>query len=205
MRRLGVVFITLLFFFSLENIYAEELMIIEIIPLGSIDNSVPNYLKKNLGDIFDAQLNLAESKTLPEYAYNKKRGQYLSSKILDNLSGPGKNNQQKILAIINRDLYVPGLNFVFGQADPVRGVCVISVTRLYPSYYGLKPDQDMLLKRTLKETVHEIGHLFNLSHCPDPRCVMYFSNSLSDTDRKDYRFCDNCRRLLTTSKSIMKN
>jgi hypothetical protein len=28
------------------------------------------------------------------------------------------------------------------------------------------------------ETVHELGHLLNLGHCPNPRCVMHFSNSL---------------------------
>jgi len=203
--RLKIVFIALFFLFSLENTYAVEKMNIEIVPLGSIDNSILDYLKKDLSDIFDAEVYLSESRSLPEYAYNKKRGQYLSSQILDSLSKSEKGLRQKVIAVINKDLYVPGLNFVFGQADPVKGICVISLTRLYPSYYGLKEERDLLLKRILKEAVHEIGHLFNLSHCPNPVCVMHFSNSLSDTDKKDYWFCDNCKSLLAASKSNTRN
>ena len=32
-----------------------------------------------------------------------------------------------------------------------------------------------------KEVVHELGHLFKLSHCDKRYCVMHFSNSLKDT------------------------
>lgn len=38
--------------------------------------------------------------------------------------------------------------------------------------------------RTLKEAVHELGHILGLAHCPDAGCVMHFSNALADTDRK---------------------
>jgi archaemetzincin len=41
--------------------------------------------------------------------------------------------------------------------------------------------------------VHELGHVFGLEHCPDPECVMHFSNSLLDTDRKSTSFCSQCR------------
>lgn len=53
----------------------------------------------------------------------------------------------------------------------------------------------MLLRRALKEAVHELGHLFNLGHCQNPLCVMYLSRGLSETGRKDYRFCDNCKKV----------
>ncbi|TLX91314.1 MAG: hypothetical protein E6K97_02920 [Thaumarchaeota archaeon] len=36
----------------------------------------------------------------------------------------------------------------------------------------------------VKECVHELGHIFGFVHCPNIECVMYFSNSLSDTDIK---------------------
>lgn len=34
-----------------------------------------------------------------------------------------------------------------------------SKTRLKQSYWGLPEDKDLFLRRTLKEAVHEIGHL----------------------------------------------
>ncbi len=45
-------------------------------------------------------------------------------------------------------------------------------------------------------TDHELGHVMGLQHCDDPGCVMYFSNRLSDTDRKASDFCETCQRKL---------
>lgn len=170
-------------------------MNIEIVCFGQIGNIILDYLKKNLSEIFKTQVYIGKAYDPPEYAYNEKRRQYLSSVILDNLSKT-RDKSQKILAIIDKDLYVPELNFVFGLADPLRSACIISTTRLKQTYYSLPEDKDLFLRRTLKEAVHEIGHLFNLNHCPDPSCVMHFSNSLLDTDRKDYNFCNSCKKLL---------
>jgi archaemetzincin len=44
----------------------------------------------------------------------------------------------------------------------------------------------------MKEAVHELGHTYGLSHCRDIHCVMCFSNTLGDTDRKGVRFCAAC-------------
>ncbi|HDL60405.1 MAG TPA: archemetzincin, partial [candidate division WOR-3 bacterium] len=40
-----------------------------------------------------------------------------------------------------------------------------------------------------------------LSHCPDPSCVMHFSNSLMDTDYKKDELCDICNEKM---KQILK-
>ena len=195
-----------------KDIYAQEKMNIEIVCFGQIESIVLDYLKNNLSEIFKAQVYpvrkrrpvrkdfsngvyIGKTYDLPEYAYDKKRKQYLASAILHNLS-KSKDKNHKTLAIIDKDLYVPELNFVFGLADPSRGACIISTARLKQTYYGLPEDKDLFLRRTLKEAVHEIGHLLNLNHCPDPNCVMHFSNSLLDTDKKDYNFCDSCKNLL---------
>lgn len=47
----------------------------------------------------------------------------------------------------------------------------------------------------MKEAVHELGHTFGLVHCIDPKCVMFFSNSLADTDNKNTKFCKKCIKL----------
>ncbi|MCM8795928.1 MAG: archaemetzincin family Zn-dependent metalloprotease [Candidatus Omnitrophica bacterium] len=174
-------------------------MEIKIISFGQIDDFILDYLKENLERIFKVPVFFGKGQAIPEYAYNKKRRQYLSSLILDGLCKI-KQKDEKILSLINQDLYVPKLNFVFGEADPVGGVCIISLTRLFPSYYGLKEDKDLLLKRTLKESVHEFGHLLGLKHCANIKCVMHFSNSILDTDIKDDDFCNECKRLLRLDK-----
>ncbi|MEW5901050.1 MAG: archaemetzincin family Zn-dependent metalloprotease, partial [Acidobacteriota bacterium] len=146
---------------------------------------------------FGARLLMAEARAIPEKAFNAFRGQYHASVILQSLSRAEGQPGNKILTLIEKDLYVPELNFVFGQADMLHNICTISLTRLHQSYYALPEDENLFLKRTLKEAVHELGHLFNLAHCPNPNCVMYFSNSLVDTDRKDYRFCAVCQKRLS--------
>ncbi|MBI5187681.1 MAG: archaemetzincin family Zn-dependent metalloprotease [Nitrospirae bacterium] len=97
---------------------------------------------------------------------------------------------EKVLGIVDHDLYVPQLNFVFGEAG--RKMAVISLTRLRQEFYGLSEDRGLFHKRTLTEAVHELGHTYGLGHCRNPRCVMFFSNSLMDTDRKGPEFCLGC-------------
>jgi archaemetzincin len=57
-------------------------------------------------------------------------------------------------------------------------------------------DEKKFQDRMVKEAVHELGHTFGLVHCPDPKCVMYFSNCLEDTDFKGKRYCGECKKLL---------
>jgi archaemetzincin len=92
--------------------------------------------------------------------------------------------EEKILGVVDIDLYAPGLNFVFGEADMNSGVAIISLCRLRPEHYGLPPDESLFLERVIKEAIHELGHTYGLGHCHNSRCVVYFSNSLPDTDRK---------------------
>ena len=47
-----------------------------------------------------------------------------------------------------------------------------------------------------KETVHELGHTFDLRHCPDPVCLMHYCRNESDVDHKSDQFCRYCKVLL---------
>ncbi len=92
--------------------------------------------------------------------------------------------------MIDVDLFVPGLNFIFGLA--AGNTAVISLARLKPEYYGEMKNVFLFRERALKEAMHELGHTFGLHHCPDIRCIMHFSNRLEDTDIKGPGFCRNC-------------
>jgi len=124
-------------------------------------------------------------------AYDPQRGQYSSSQLLACLSKA--ETEERVIGIADVDLYVPRLNYVFGQADMVSGRAIVSLCRLRQEYYGLPRDAALFLERVTKEAVHELGHTFGLEHCANGRCIMHFSNSLADTDLKEASFCGSCR------------
>jgi archaemetzincin len=96
------------------------------------------------------------------------------------------------LGTVNVDIFVPELNFVFGEAECPGKATLISLWRLRPEFHGKAPNMDLFLERITKEAVHELGHALGLRHCANPFCVMYFSNSIFETDRKQSLFCTKC-------------
>ena len=72
-------------------------------------------------------------------------------------------------------------------------VAAIYLPRLRQELYVKKLDTNKLFEqRVIKEAIHELSHTFGLSHCEESRCVMHFSNSLQETDFKNYIFCKKC-------------
>lgn len=100
-----------------------------------------------------------------------------------------------VAAIADSDLSFPGLNFVFGLSDPVNGVSVISMHRFLEKKKVTQSDR--AFERTLKTAVHELGHLYGLSHCKDQKCAMFFSFNVADTDYKQKQFCGRCAEKLS--------
>jgi len=164
-----------------------------IVPIGKIDKALLKELATVLDERFMISFDIKDSIEIPPEAFNSKRNQYSSSKILEKLS---KIKAKLVLGVIDKDLYVPELNFVFGQAESPGRCALISITRLRQEYYGLPKDDKLFLERVAKEAVHELGHTQELQHCSNPECVMFFSNSLMDTDRKSSSFCKRCRKEL---------
>jgi archaemetzincin len=119
-------------------------------------------------------------------AYNVKRRQYNASKLLHFLiqstAEARPTGQLLALWILSEDLYVEGMNFVFGVAHTGKAA-VLSTYRLES------------LALIQKEAIHELGHVLGLQHCTN-ECVMQFSNSLAEAKAKPATLCARCRALL---------
>jgi archaemetzincin len=162
-------------------------MRVSIVPIGRPDAEQLRALAKDLAAAgFEAALD--EPARIPRQALDPARGQYLADAFLPLLR---RRAGERVLGVTDVDLYVEGLNFVLGLAQGHGRLAVISLARL-----GAETDPRRARTRTLKEAVHEIGHTLGLGHCPDPSCVMHFSNRLADTDRKSARFCESCQARL---------
>jgi len=161
--------------------------------LGNTNNDVVDKLGEKLKSIFHCPVELKTGFSYLAHAYNPERRQYLSSDLLASLNAIPREREEKIVGIIDVDLYTPRLSFIFGEADINSGTVIVSLTRLRQEYYGLSSDEKLFITRAAKEIVHELGHTFGLEHCSNIKCVMHFSNSLADTDWKEVNFCDKCR------------
>lgn len=180
-------------------------MAIGILPIGELDSTILTWLGEELRKIFPETtcLLLKERLPLSERAFDKNRKQYRSALLLNaiqNLPADEKKGLNRILGVVDKDIFVPELNFVFGEAAFPGKAALISLWRLKPEFHGEPPNVELFLKRSLKEAVHELGHTLGLRHCRRSLCVMFFSNSIFDTDRKQSLFCDQC--YLQASMSI---
>lgn len=177
----------------------ERELRIAILRIGTVDKAVTQSVQNGLCKVFPRAVCvvLEEAMPIPQGAYSSSRHQYNSSRILARMSDFVENSDaDRLLGMTDVDLYVPNLNFVFGEAECPGRFAIISVSRLRPEFFGQPPNTALFHERSVKEAVHEIGHTFGLHHCRNPECVMFFSNSLLDTDRKGSTFCERCYPLV---------
>jgi len=166
---------------------------IVILPIGEADQNTLDSIARALQENYGSETVINDVVRVPEKTYNARRKQYHATRILKALENVKPGGCDIVLGVIDQDLYVPELNFVFGEADVLARIAVIGLSRLRQEYYSLEPDLDLFHQRAAKEAIHEVGHTCGLGHCTDPLCIMHFSNSLKDTDKKESRICIECR------------
>ena len=175
--------------------------------IGDIDPRILIVLQKNLRWFFKKntiKINILPEKIpLLESEYAPYRRQYDAPKVKRRLIKHVNNkNYYRILGVMDVDIFSRSLNFVFGVADMPKnksfGSALISVTRLREIFYRRSENLAQFELRVLKEAIHELGHTFGLEHCEN-LCVMRFSNSLDDTDKKPQNYCKACLKKLNDS------
>jgi archaemetzincin len=131
---------------------------------------------------------------VPQGAFDKKRNQYYSNIILSEVKAYSSKKPEfhRILGVVDHDIFTSGLNYVFGEAFVSGDAALISLWRLKPEFNKDKSNVALYMSRVVKEAVHELGHTFGVKHCPRSMCVMHFSNSIFDMDRKQNLLCDEC-------------
>lgn len=158
-----------------------------LLPFQGMDERTMARLAAQLGEKGFACTVLQEA-VIPPEACNQLRAQYRVESLLETTR---QTTTGRVLGVADLDLYAKGFNYVFGMADRRSRAAVISVARLRAS-----ADEARFQARMLKEAVHELGHTLGLTHCSHASCVMHFSNTLADTDRKGADFCAVCRARL---------
>lgn len=167
---------------------------IEIIPLINPPDFILDEIKIELEKIFNLEVKIGDKINPKDIHKNYLRNQYYASKLIDYMKELNINNADKIIGVISEDIFDEGYNFLFGCAELNGKYSIISIYRLFDK------NIEIFKERCIKEAIHEIGHTFGLNHCDNKKCVMNFSLSLLDVDKKDKYFCKMCEMKLNKLK-----
>jgi archaemetzincin len=167
---------------------------IVIVPLGESEFFELSRLAGHLASVFGSAVDILSGARTPEEAFSVARNQYFSTVLLHKLELLKSSGREKILGLVDDDMYTPNRAWVMGASDRFAGTSVISMYRLRQEYFGYEEEDKVLYRRTCKEAVHQLGHLHGMGACRNPRCAMFASDNMQDIDEKREKFCDNCLR-----------
>jgi archaemetzincin len=171
-------------------------MNMQYITLISYGNFEKYFLEEIVEDVtreFPFPVNVEESHIDVSTFYDPARKQYNGNQLLKEVDSRVHSNSLKTIGLFRVDIFIPILTYIFGQAFLLGRAGIASIYRLKNEYYGMKPDEKLLLERFSKEIIHELGHTFGLKHCHIPTCVMISSTYVEDIDQKSANFCIKCR------------
>ncbi|MEW6334397.1 MAG: archaemetzincin family Zn-dependent metalloprotease [Thermodesulfobacteriota bacterium] len=173
---------------------------IYIVPIELQDHSYLEPLEQFVFHTFHRQTKRKELNIKLMDAFDGSRAQYNSSLILQQLITKPPPDADKILGVLDVDLFIPILTFVFGEAQ-LKGIgAAVSTHRLHNRFYGLPEDPALTTDRLMKEAVHELGHTFGLIHCTQPKCVMNASTYVENIDQKPAELCPRCQKGVTANQ-----
>jgi archaemetzincin len=152
-------------------------------------------------NVFSVPVTVANVSLNLDDLYDSGRDQYNSTALLAKILSTFDTRNNKSIVVVDVDLFIPVLTFVYGEAQLDGHAAVVSSHRLNNQYYGLPQNDRLMVSRLEKEIVHEVGHTFGLYHCRDYECVMKSSTYVEEIDLKKSQPCPECRRILNGSMS----
>ena len=168
---------------------------IAIAPLGDFGRPLLEMIGREIHRVFGMRAEVRTVSVGLAFAYDPERQQYHSTPILQKLAEASFDDALKVLALVEVDLFIPILTYVFGEAQIGGRACIVSTFRLNAaSAAGYLSEKTS--SRLVKESLHELGHTFNLRHCPDAACLMHYCRAEDDVDRKSGDLCRYCRVML---------
>ncbi len=170
------------------------MLAIHLLPLGDVPAGLLQRLVAPLEARFAALVLVDPPEPLRSEWLDPTQGACSADAILRALVATPPAEGGRRLAVLDGQVFTDGIEAAAGVST-IGGCCgILALGRLTPGAPDTAAGRDLLFQRALTEAVHELGHLAGLGHCPDEHCVMWFSRSIEDTDRKGPNFCARCRR-----------
>ena len=121
---------------------------IEIIPVGNIDTAILETLRQPLEGVVSQRTCIGDIIRLPHESWDQRRGQHLACMLLARLLSPTRVGD-RVLGVADANIFAPGLNIVFGEADINGRKTTISIKRLRQEFYGLPKNENVFRERVL--------------------------------------------------------
>lgn len=167
-------------------------MDIFIAPLKFYSALLLQNLVTELSKRFSSEIHVIDLKVNLDNFFSIEREQYYSTQIIAEAMHLTDEYKGKIILLTDVDIFVPVLTFIFGEAQLNGKHAILSVCRLHEEFYSGISNKNLLLERTIKEVLHELGHCYGLRHCIDWDCVMHSSPGIEGVDIKGNAFCHKC-------------
>jgi archaemetzincin len=159
-----------------------------VIPIGAVPADALDHLQGELAALLEREVVIGPTIPLPAIVRND-RGQFLGSDLLAELEKLPVAYAERLVGLIDADIYAPKLGFIFGQARNPGRVAVVALPRLRDSFRAHPDHPEHFPDRLLKVAAHELGHSFGFAHCAERQCVMHFSGSVIDLDESGRDYC----------------
>ena len=162
-----------------------------ISPVGELSTELIQAVAAEIRRVFGFSTETSPILQDISFALDDNRNQYHSTAVLDGLAANIPPHAVRVLAIAQVDLFIPILTHVYGEAQLGGAACIVSTFRLNEGRSGLNISPKYI-DRIVKEAIHELGHTFNLRHCPEHSCIMHYCRNEEDVDRKSDQLCRYC-------------
>jgi len=159
--------------------------LLDLIPLGELNPFALEVVAANIQAVAGLPTDIRPARGIPADAFMATRRQFDAVKILGML-GAIEDGAPFKMGVIQQDLCIPILTYVYGESQMGGHTAVISFHRLQHI------DRRLTYERGAKIAVHEAGHLLGLEHCREPGCLMRFSKQLEQLDLLPMHFCAPC-------------
>jgi len=170
---------------------------ITLIPLADFDHSLMTHLSRAVENELKTKVFVGRIHLETARYFDPDRRQYNADALLRQVyDSRNLFMDTKVIGLLDVDLFIPILTYIFGQAFLGGEAAIASAFRLRNERYGLPHNENLFRSRLVKEVLHELGHTFGLKHCINPECVMRSSTYVEDIDQKSATFCSACRRTL---------
>jgi len=170
--------------------------VVAVVPFADASTTAAKVIAAHVSGYLNLLANTLPPLEIPLDALDETRRQYNAATLIQTIEAIPFEGYFKVIALFDVDLFIPLFTHVFGEARQNGRVALVSLFRLQTHMDGSSPPADRVLERVARIALHEMGHLLNLLHCDDERCLMHFCGDVDRLDQTTFNFCRHCRTAL---------